>query len=68
MDETTITVPNASESCGSRLPCGLCLITNKPCPYVMQSVTWNGPEITCISSGQQSDTVEAWNRRADNGN
>lgn len=21
-------------SCGSRLPCGLCLITNKPCPMM----------------------------------
>ena len=22
--------------CGSRLPCGLCLITNKPCPFYCQ--------------------------------
>ena len=21
-----------AENCGSRLPCGLCLITNQPCP------------------------------------
>ena len=23
--------------CGSRLPCGLCRITNAPCPYASQS-------------------------------
>ena len=63
MTETTITFPNAVESCGSRLPYGLCLITNNPCPYVMQSLTWNGPEITCNSSSLQSNTAERWSGR-----
>lgn len=35
-----------SNNCGSRLPCGLCLITNRPCPFVEQTITptW---KITC---------------------
>lgn len=43
----TLTVPTTPTStfttreCGSRLPCGLCLITNSPCPY-----QWQGYEIT----------------------
>lgn len=28
---TVGTYPN-TDSCGSRLPCGLCLLTNQPCP------------------------------------
>ena len=33
-------------NCGSRLPCGLCLITNSPCPFALQAYTptW---ETTC---------------------
>ena len=34
-------------NCGSRLPCGLCMITQNPCPYF-----GNGQyEITCNNSG-----------------
>lgn len=35
-----------SNNCGSRLPCGLCLITNQPCPFMAQQIvpTW---ETTC---------------------
>lgn len=32
-DYASYTNINASY-CGSRLPCGLCLITNKPCPMM----------------------------------
>ena len=29
------------DNCGSRLPCGLCLITNQPCP--MHPIVFGGP-------------------------
>lgn len=32
-----------ADNCGSRLPCGLCLITNQPCP--MRPIVFGGP--TC---------------------
>ena len=32
--------------CGSRLPCGLCLITNQPCP--MHPIVFGGP--TCSAT------------------
>ena len=35
-----------AENCGSRLPCGLCLITNQPCP--MRLVVFGGP--TCSTT------------------
>ena len=31
---------SVADNCGSRLPCGLCLITNSPCPYSNTTVTW----------------------------
>jgi len=34
-----------SRSCGSRLPCGLCLITNAACPFFVQTF-----EPTCVST------------------
>ena len=38
--ETGTTGPGSftveSKNCGGRLPCGLCLMTNKPCPYTVQ--------------------------------
>ena len=39
---TVGTYPNAN-NCSSRLPCGLCLITNQPCP--MYPIGFGGP--TC---------------------
>ena len=39
------TYPNA-DNCGSRLPCGLCLITNQPCP--MYPIGFGGP--TCSTT------------------
>ena len=39
------TYPNA-DNCGSRLPCGLCLITNQPCP--MRPIVFGGP--TCSTT------------------
>ena len=35
-----------AENCGSRLPCGLCLITNQPCP--MRPIVFGGP--TCSTT------------------
>ena len=34
------------DNCGSRLPCGLCLITNQPCP--MRPIVFEGP--TCSTT------------------
>ena len=34
------------DNCGSRLPCGLCLITNQPCP--MRPIVFGGP--TCSTT------------------
>lgn len=69
MADTTVTGSNYADFCSYRLPCGLCTITNKLCAMenVMGLPDWNAPEITCVSSGQQDNTLEAWNRRADNG-
>ena len=42
-----------TKQCGSRLPCGLCLITNQPCPYIWQSVeiTYNGTGGNTVMTG-----------------
>ena len=37
---------NYADNCGSRLPCGLCLITNQPCP--MYPIGFGGP--TCSTT------------------
>lgn len=42
---TVGTYPNA-DNCNSRLPCGLCLITNQPCP--MYPIGFGGP--TCSTT------------------
>ena len=34
------------DNCSSRLPCGLCLITNQPCP--MRPIVFGGP--TCSTT------------------
>lgn len=31
------TLINYQQECGSRLPCGLCLITNNVCPFLVQT-------------------------------
>ena len=36
----------SADNCGSRLPCGLCLITNQPCP--MRPIVFGGP--TCSTT------------------
>lgn len=35
-----------ADNCVSRLPCGLCLITNQPCP--MRPIVFGGP--TCSTT------------------
>ena len=42
---TVGTYPNTN-NCSSRLPCGLCLITNQPCP--MRPIVFEGP--TCSTT------------------
>ena len=39
-----------SKSCGSRLPCGLCMITNSPCPYMVIT-----PDVTCSTTTKVTD-------------
>ena len=44
-DKHNLTISEIQEICdlGSRLPCGLCLITNQPCP--MCPIVFGGPRI-----------------------
>lgn len=46
MDTTGTNINYNANYCGSRLPCGLCLITNSPCPMFPTQIspTW---KITC---------------------
>ena len=45
-----------AEKCGSRLPCGLCLITNQPCP--MCPIRFGGPTCsTTISNAQNKQPL-----------
>lgn len=45
MDNQTTYIPDNYTSCGNRLPCGVCLLTNKPCPRGFTKL-----EPTCIHS------------------
>ena len=58
---TGTSVTGYPPACGSRLPCGLCLITNRPCP--MQTTftspwdttpvpTWELNEVTCTTEAK----------------
>jgi hypothetical protein len=40
---------SSADICGYRLPCGLCLMMEKPCP--MQRVTHN--EVTCSNTEEE---------------
>lgn len=48
-----------AQVCGSRLPCGVCLITNQKCPLTLPAyptITWTSAnDITC-SSVQEGKT------------
>ena len=48
---TVGTYPNA-DNCKSRLPCGLCLITNQPCP--MYPIVFGGPTCSTTISNTQN--------------
>ena len=43
---STVGTYSNAEKCGSRLPCGLCLITNQLCP--MYPIVFGGP--TCSTT------------------
>ena len=50
---TTTTGPSTtaysvSQACGSRLPCGLCLITNQRCPMMpcQPNIVWTSSNVT----------------------
>lgn len=49
MSETFTYIDNKSY-CGYRLPCGLCRLTNSPCPY---AEIQNNYEITCNTEVEQ---------------
>ena len=46
VNDSTTYIPNNYTSCVHRLPCGLCTLTNKPCPMDRTKIepTW---ENTC---------------------
>lgn len=53
---TTGTSYTVSSSCGSKLPCGYCMLLNRPCPMqfeMIKSPTWdpNWYKITCNTEG-----------------
>lgn len=59
-NNTTSTVTGTTSNinfCGSRLPCGLCLITNRPCPKMNTtyepSWTANTPQVTTTIEAPQ---------------
>ena len=43
---STVGTYSNADNCRSRLPCGLCLITNQPCP--MYPIVFGGP--TCSTT------------------
>ena len=43
---STVGTYSNADNCGSRLPCGLCPITNQPCP--MRPIVFEGP--TCSTT------------------
>lgn len=47
-------LPNitTTSACSSRLPCGLCLITNQPCPFMIQTFQ---PSCTCAINSSMED-------------
>lgn len=44
---TTTTAWPPLEPCASRLPCGLCLITQNMCPKYVEPMTIRWNEVTC---------------------
>lgn len=49
---TSSTACPVPQACGSRLPCGLCLITNQRCPMMpcQPNITWTNNTITTTST------------------
>ena len=53
---STVGMYSNADNCGSRLPCGLCLITNQPCPMYFRK--FNGPTCsTTISNAQNKQLL-----------
>lgn len=75
VSSTTTTAYPSYSTCGSRLPCGLCLITNQRCPMMAcgPNITWtsgdglyqpqNGPAVTAQNSGSISANVSLNNTK-----
>lgn len=59
LEEASITKSSNGQNCGSRLPCGLCLITNHPCPFIVQTVEpyWKYG-VTCTTTGTTATTTD----------
>lgn len=59
ISQTANTACPVAKVCGSRLPCGVCLITNQKCPLTMPAyptITWTSAnDITC-STVRESKT------------
>lgn len=45
---------NNNQFCGSRLPCGLCMVTQTICPFYARTVeiTCDTPTVTATGTGQ----------------
>lgn len=53
MYRPTKTMTDNVENCTSRLPCGLCMVMQSPCPYYFPSNT----EITCRQSSANLESI-----------
>lgn len=70
---TSTTACPVPQACGSRLPCGVCLITNQRCPLMpcAPSITWTSSDVpyshqfdpTCTSqsTGQHTNIKATMN-------
>lgn len=85
-DNSTYTMPGHStacpvpQACGSRLPCGVCLITNQKCPLMpcAPSITWTnsdglynpqfGPTCTTQSTEQNARITVTMNSEKEQNN
>ena len=58
-EQTSTFVPYDYANCSHRLPCGLCRLTNSPCPmgYIQIEPTWTCSEATTKQFGFQKETT-----------
>ena len=52
--DSSTSIPDQFTNCQNKLPCGVCLLTNKPCPIGFTKVE---PTWTCETNAQTSGYV-----------